>query len=245
MESKKPSLSFGRYLQAVRLEKKISLEQIAEQTRIGVSTLLFIEQEDHSQLPASVFVKGFLRAYAKAINADGDKVVRQYEARLSVVRRITEAEALTKKQTDRLWLRLLIAVVLFFFVIILSIYGMDFFSAPTPESLSTGSGHSGPGQRQAISENEQANKNSAVPAAAPAQKLVLRVSVIENTWLKVIIDEKESTEYNLGPGDHLEFAATAGYNLLIGNAGGLKITFNDKPVSIPGKSGQVVNLHLP
>jgi len=245
MESKKQSLSFGRYLQAMRLEKKISLDKVAEQTRIGINTLSLIEQEDHRRLPAAVFVKGFLRAYAKVIGADGDMAVRQYESRLSVVRKITEAEVRTKKQTDRMWLRLLIAVVLFFCVIILSLYGMDYLSAPTHESPSTGSDHSGTEQHQAASENAQKNKSPLVPAAAPAQKMVLKVLAIEDTWMKVIIDEKESTEYNLSPGDHLELAAAVGYNLLIGNAGGLKITFNDKPVSIQGKSGQVVNLRLP
>ena len=44
MKSDKDSLSFGRYLQAIRLEKKISLEQVAEQTRIGLGNLLLVEQ---------------------------------------------------------------------------------------------------------------------------------------------------------------------------------------------------------
>ena len=72
MESDKESLSFGRYLQAIRLEKKISLEQVSQQTRIGLGNLLLLEQEDHEQLPAEVYVKGFLRSYAKAVGADGD-----------------------------------------------------------------------------------------------------------------------------------------------------------------------------
>ena len=73
MESEKEPLSFGRYLQAIRLEKKISLEQVSAQTRIGVGNLLLIEQEDHERLPAKVYVKGFLRSYAAAIGADGDE----------------------------------------------------------------------------------------------------------------------------------------------------------------------------
>jgi len=77
MESDKEPLSFGRYLQDTRLEKKISLEQVSQQTRIGLGNLLLIEQEDHEQLPAEVYVKGFLRSYAKAVGADGDEVIRR------------------------------------------------------------------------------------------------------------------------------------------------------------------------
>ena len=245
MESKQQALSFGRYLQAKRLEKKMSLEQVAAQTRIGIDTLLLIEQEDHSRLPAEVFVKGFLRAYAKAVDADGDKAVRHYESRLDVVKKIAETEALTKKQTDRHWLRLLIAVAVFFCVIILSLYGMQLWGIPAHESALSSSGHSAGAKAHGTADSGQGTKSLAEPVAASGQELVLKVTVAENTWMKVIIDGKAATEYNLSPGDQLELKAAVGYNLLIGNGGGLKITLNDRPVAIPGKSGQVVNLHLP
>jgi hypothetical protein len=86
---------------------------------------------------------------------------------------------------------------------------------------------------------------SAEPAKYKSEKLSLQITALENTLIKVIIDEKESTEYNLSAGDEIELEATTGYNLLIGDAGGIKIKLNDKPVAIPGESGQVVNLHLP
>ena len=80
--------------------------------------------------------------------------------------------------------------------------------------------------------------------AAP-EKLTLKIIALESTWIKVIIDEKESTEYQLKSGDEIELEAGTGYNLLIGNAEGLKITLDDKPVFIPGQSGQTVTMHLP
>ena len=83
------------------------------------------------------------------------------------------------------------------------------------------------------------------PVKKNREKLSLQISARENAWIKVIIDEKASTEYSLKSGDDLELEATTGYNLLIGNAGGIKITLNGKPVAIPGESGQVVTIHLP
>ena len=76
-------------------------------------------------------------------------------------------------------------------------------------------------------------------------KLSLQVTALEDTWLKVIIDDQESNEYSLKSGDRIELKAASGYDLLIGNAGGLKIVLNDTPVSIPGENGQVVTIHLP
>ncbi len=120
MESDKESLSFGRYLQAVRLEKKISLEQVSQQTRIGLGNLLLIEQEDFEQLPAEVYVKGFLRSYAKAVGADGDEVIRRYESRLDVAQKIAESEASSKKLAHGIWRKLLVSLVLLISIIGLS-----------------------------------------------------------------------------------------------------------------------------
>ncbi|NNK84858.1 MAG: helix-turn-helix domain-containing protein, partial [Desulfobacterales bacterium] len=69
MTTEKKSLSFGRYLQDIRLSKGISLETVAEETRIRIDNLLLIEGENHDKLPDEVFVKGFVRAFAKAIGA--------------------------------------------------------------------------------------------------------------------------------------------------------------------------------
>ncbi len=117
MESDKEPLSFGRYLQAVRLEKKISLEQVSQQTRIGLGNLLLIEQEDFEQLPAEVYVKGFLRSYAKAVGADGDEVIRRYESRLDVVQKISESEFSSKKLARGIWRKLLVSLVLLISII--------------------------------------------------------------------------------------------------------------------------------
>jgi cytoskeleton protein RodZ len=75
--------------------------------------------------------------------------------------------------------------------------------------------------------------------------LTLQITAQEDTWVKVIVDEKESMEYNLSSGDSIQLKAKTDYSLLIGNAGGVKIKLNEKPVSIPGESGQVVTMHLP
>jgi hypothetical protein len=50
----------------------------------------------------------------------------------------------------------------------------------------------------------------------------------------------------LKPGDLLELEASSGYNLLIGNAAGVQLTLNGKPVEkFLGKSGQVVTIQIP
>ncbi len=245
MSDDKESLSFGRYLQTIRLEKKISLEQVAAQTRIGVGNLLLVEQEDHEQLPAEVFVKGFLRAYAAAIGADGDEAVRLYESSLDGVRKITESEASVGKSETRLGWKLIISIGLLLCIIALSIMVISILRHTPGAKESSQSTPPAVAEKPVATESREGNRLTLESANKVSERLSLQITALENTWVKVIIDEKDSTEYNLSSGDDIELEATTGYNLLIGNAGGIKITLNDKPVAIPGESGQVVTMHLP
>ena len=240
MENDKESLSFGRYLQAIRLEKKISLKQVARRTRIGIGNLMLIEQEDHEQLPAEVFVKGFLRSYAAAIGADGDEAVRRYESRLDVVQKIAGSAAAIDKPVQQSWWKVMLALILLLVIIVASISVVSFFERQPGAAESTVRKLSSAAEPPAGVESEAAGA-----AAGESGKLNLQITALEDTWLKVIVDETESREYNLKSGDAIQLEAKTGYNLLIGDAAGLKLELNQKPVSIPGESGQVVTMHLP
>jgi len=245
MKTDHDSLSFGRYLQAIRQGKKISLEKVYAETRIGLATLLMIEQENIDGLPAEVFVKGFLRSFADAVGADGDEAVRRYESRLNIVQKIAVSEDFIGKSDPRMWWKLFISFTLFAGIIVVSIFGITFFhnqpdtGMPHGQKVPTGTSPAAEAQKH---QEVDSDGKTARPAA---EILLLKVTALEDTWLKVIIDEKDSTEYTLTSGDHLELEATSGYNLLIGNSEGVKITLNDKPVPLPGKSGEVVTINLP
>jgi len=245
MKTDHDSLSFGRYLQAIRLEKKISLEKISAETRIGLANLLMIEQENIEELPAEVFVKGFLRSFADAVGADGDKAVRRYESRISVVQKIAVSEAFIGKSAPRMWWKLLISLTLLAGIIVLSVFGVAVFHNQPDTDMPHEQKVSGGISPRVDAQKHQEVDSDVKTARSVALKLLLKVTVLEDTWLKVIIDEKDSTEYTLTSGDKLELEATSGYNLLIGNSGGVKITLNDKPVPLPGNSGEVVTIHLP
>ena len=82
-------------------------------------------------------------------------------------------------------------------------------------------------------------------AQVPNSGYRLNIDTIEETWMKIVIDNQEPKEYNLYPGDQIELEATDSYTLLVGNAGGIKISLNGKQVELAGKSGKVVKIKLP
>jgi cytoskeleton protein RodZ len=245
MRSEVEFYSFGRYLQSIRLEKKINLEKVAEETRIGLRNLQLIEKEDLERLPAEIFVKGFLRAYAQAIGADGDKAVELYQSRLNMVNKLTGAGSFAGRSAIKLWRDVILSLVGLLVIMILSFYGVSYFQREPHMDE--------PGEKHEVSQDlnqalPQINKSSGTPKDSKQklpEKFVLEITALEDTWLKVIVDHKDPNEYNLSLGEHLNLEASTGYNLLIGNAAGLELKLNGKAISIPGKNGEVVNIQLP
>ena len=68
----------GRALKQIRERLGIDLKTIAAETKINIKTLEWIEEEDIEHLPAMVYLKGFLRAYAKALNLDPQRLIEGY-----------------------------------------------------------------------------------------------------------------------------------------------------------------------
>ena len=71
--------TLGRYLQDARQAQGIDLRDAAQQTRISINFLKALEEEDFSKLPGKVFVKGFLKSYAKFLRLDEADVMAMYE----------------------------------------------------------------------------------------------------------------------------------------------------------------------
>ncbi len=72
--------SFGDKLKREREMRAITLEEIAEATKIGTRSLKALEDEHFDQLPGGIFNKGFVRAYARFLGLDEEQAVADYMA---------------------------------------------------------------------------------------------------------------------------------------------------------------------
>ncbi|PJA49796.1 hypothetical protein CO169_01080, partial [Candidatus Shapirobacteria bacterium CG_4_9_14_3_um_filter_39_13] len=60
--------SVGKILQETRLGKKITLEQVAAQTKIRQDVLMALEADDFQKLSSVASIKGFLKSYAEFLD---------------------------------------------------------------------------------------------------------------------------------------------------------------------------------
>jgi cytoskeletal protein RodZ len=70
--------SIGNYLKRRREERGISVGELSRATRIPAAALCRIENDQFDDLPGEVFVRGFLKAYARAVSLQADDVLARY-----------------------------------------------------------------------------------------------------------------------------------------------------------------------
>ena len=68
----------GRELAQAREGRALSLTELARRTKISEAALRAIERNDARALPRGIYVRGFLRAYAREVGCDPDELVRRY-----------------------------------------------------------------------------------------------------------------------------------------------------------------------
>ena len=77
--------SVGQHLKGLREAKRMSLAEVSRTTRVPVASVERIEADRFDELPGEVFVRGFLRAYARALEVSPDDVLARYTASRRVV----------------------------------------------------------------------------------------------------------------------------------------------------------------
>ncbi len=76
----------GRALHQARISRGIEIEEVAAVTKISETYLRFIEQDRYDDLPAGVYVRGFVREFARCLRLDPGLVCDSYMARYEQAR---------------------------------------------------------------------------------------------------------------------------------------------------------------
>lgn len=115
--------SIGRYLRHARETRAMSVEEVSRATRIPVSAIERIEADHFDDLPGEVFVRGFLRAYARAVSIPVEEVLARYTAsrRVAVVTPLPVTSPMRGTQTRRFGVAFAFVLLLILFTLALSI----------------------------------------------------------------------------------------------------------------------------
>ena len=264
--------TLGEYLKSKREARNVTLEEIAEATRIRKTILEAIENDRHDLIPPRVFTQGFLKSYASYLELDESDVIKRYQETLEELEvKDDEEEIASQQPPQKVLTPIRISVLFIIFILALASW---FFKSPQEKEevspfkdihkkesaeLLKPSAVTKPETVKEESEGNviEAKEESGLPAEGEEissvkkaevieiEQMVLKVVAIEETWIKFQLDQNEPFEVSLRPGELLRVKAKEKFNLKIGNAGGVEIFLNDKPLGNPGKLGEVIDLTLP
>lgn len=231
-------MSLGERFRAAREQRGLTLSEVAEQLRIRSVYLAAIEEENWPAIGAPVYTRGFLRTYARFLNLDPEEAVADYMkaaggAPAAAAPAASSGRSMRTESPGSLkwliWGAGAIAVALIGFVIYLYV---------TP---------SGGQQRPA---GQMMAASTAAPSAAPSvspspkatatpQPHTLSVILSAPSWLRVSVDGSVSIEGTFPAGTHKTFHGSNA-QVRVGNAGGVEITVDGRPVGKLGAAGDVV-----
>jgi len=249
-------ISLGRYMQSLRVKKGLGLDEINRRTHVSKQNLIRLEADDHAGLPPSVHVKGFLKAYAEVLGIDPERVLQRYAEDLMNLNNLNRSYGFAGRFS--FWIRLIFAFGLLSAVISLTFYSATLLSKPSKdaaEAIASGSeqdaaltGRNSILQSQGRGEDEAGSAPAVedeLSQSSNQKRLKLSITALEATQVKAIVDRQAPKTFNLKPEDRLELEASSHFNLLLDNAAGVKLYFNEKPVTLLGKAGQSVTIQLP
>lgn len=221
----------GEILRQKRKESGLKLEEVALTLKMRPEYLIYIEDNAFEKLPADVYTIGYIREYAKLLNINSDPIIKAYKEQK--LQKAGPYEIQTE-QHPKIKRFISQRVKLLAFILI---------SALTTIVMSTYPWKSEKPQKE--NKTDILNDQSHDSAHADDPQHQLRVTAIETTWLRIETDDGKHEEVLMRAGDTKEWASQNGFNLKVGNAGGIKLMLNGKDIGFPGQRGKVLKLRLP
>src|SRR5512143_636041 len=230
--------TLGRYLHDARVARGIDLRDAAQQTRISLQYLRALEEENFEKLPGDVFVRGFLKNYARFLRLDEAEVMKQYAAMVQkpapagVANQVQEAAA-EKHEKPRRSSKIPIepfvwgaGIVIILILFLLTALPSRHRKAPARVAAEA--------PTQVLSE-----LSSTVTPSAP-EKLYLEVFALDNTWLLVRTDSSPQKKAVLKKGESLIWSADQRFLVSYGSAGAIRLLLNGQELTVNEPKSAVV-----
>ena len=237
----------GARLRAAREAKQISLREIAATTKISVSALEALEENDVAQLPGGIFTRAFVRSYATEVGLDPEEVMRDFVAQVPV-EGIDEEEKYDSQSREHdlfqsqqrmaatvLKLVAISAAVLLLYLGWAVMTGTDAPEAPVAETA--------PALLAPVAGLVRTEPPvTAEPMSQESLTIVLRPR--GDCWVSLTIDGELVFEDLMHAGDRESYAAADEMRLIVGDAGAFGFTINQQDGRSLGVSGVTVTARI-
>lgn len=236
-------MSIGSDLQIARAAAGLTLEQVAEKTKLRSSLVAAIERDDFSLCGGDVYARGHIRVLANLYRIDSVHLLEIFDMLFGVTEvALDNLAQATSQDLDRRssisWKSLAgIAVIALFIAVVVSNQlpkNQDLIAAPESSA-------------QLPSSSALPSESESLPAVASVDEgVTVRLTVVKSySWISVTAADGSSLfTGQIERGEVREFKDSQVLRLVIGNAGAVAINVNGIDKGISGDIGEVVRLEF-
>ncbi|RMD49783.1 MAG: DUF4115 domain-containing protein [Ignavibacteria bacterium] len=261
---------FAEELKAIREEKKITLQQIKARTRIDMAYLEAIEEGNFNIMP-QVYMRAFIKEYAESIGLDSKDTLAKYDL-AKEGKLVATSEFVDKREEEpaekpefrdsttespvpmdkpqfyqQNWFIPAVvgaSVIVVFLLVYLAFFKSDdeivVREKPYQEIIE---------QKKQRFELNESNPDQQTPLkeSQPEIKepnLRLRILATDTSWVKVVIDSDSTSDFILYPERYKTFTGAEGFDLVLGNSGGVKLILNADTLNFKGIHKKVKHLYI-
>ncbi|MDQ2872218.1 MAG: DUF4115 domain-containing protein [Candidatus Eremiobacteraeota bacterium] len=224
-------MSLGDRFRAAREQRGLTLSDVAEQIRIRSVYLAAIEEENWASIGAPVYIRGFLRTYARFLGLDPENAVQEFGASAPAAQVPPKAgsdpgQSGSRSLSPVIWAATTVAAILIAFVIYMAVAPPRHENEQAVTSVS-------PSPVVMAAQPTQ-------PAASPTPAVVasLGIRLTAPSWLRVTVDGNVSIEGTFPAGTSKTFHGKSAL-VRVGNAGGVEITVDGRSMGKLGAIGDV------
>lgn len=259
--------TLGQFLREAREATGMSRDEVAAATSIRPVFLTSLEEDDYHLLPDERYLVRFLDEYATFLGLDRETVRGRFSQQIARSR--DSLAVIPPKRTITLSLRKLLPGFLLLLFLVPSIFiGLSLLANQARGPERTASPEpvvkeppvtplAPPAETFAADPISVAapvdpappvpsEPTRPVPAIPPGFRYALQARAQEMTWMLVTIDRQETQDVVLRPSETWEWRARHGFLVTVGNAGGVELILNGRPLPPLGEPGEVIrDLRLP
>jgi cytoskeletal protein RodZ len=242
-------VSIGDTLAEARRQAGLTVTQVSQRTCIRETIIRGIERGDYSACGGDFYARGHIRSVARAVGADPEPLIREYDQTQGAPRAISAADVfepatpikIRERRRPNWSAAMVVALAVLVGLVVYHVVSSSPRAKPTASS--SGSQHAG------TTTHRSAARHPAKPAASPgppalASNVVIRLSATENCWVQLTTTSgRQIYEGIVYAGTSKHWTETQAVSLMLGNPGGVAVSVNGRN-PVPAGSTEPVTLSL-
>ena len=237
-------MSIGDTLAEARRQAGLTVTQVSQRTCIRETIIRGIERGDYSACGGDFYARGHIRSVARAVGADPEPLVREYDETQGAPKAITAADVfepatpikIRERRRPNWSAAMVVALALLVGFVVYHLVSSS--SRATPTSSGVASQHLG-----APTPKPKHPKSTVSPVAqAPPNEVVIRLAATANCWVE--LTTATGTQIYQGvvdAGASMHWTEHRAVSLMLGNPSGVSLTVNGKD-AVP--AGQISPITL-